>query len=55
MGPAISPTVFGRYACRNGKWLWGHPNRSTQPWTMYIAPVTATQLTTRARIAIAWF
>jgi hypothetical protein len=55
MGPAISSTVFGRYACRNGKWLWGHPNRSTQPWTMYIAPVTATQLTTKAKIAIAWF
>jgi hypothetical protein len=55
MGPAISATVFGRYACRNGKWLWGHPNRNTQPWTMYIAPVTATQLTTKAKIAIAWF
>jgi hypothetical protein len=55
MGPAISPTVFGRYACRNGKWLWGHPNRTTQPWTMFMAPVTATTLTTRAKIAIAWF
>jgi hypothetical protein len=55
MGPAISPTVFGRYACRNGKWLWGHPNRTTQPWTIYIAPVIATQLTTKAKIAIAWF
>jgi hypothetical protein len=55
MGPVISPQVFGDYACLNGKWLWGQPNRRTQPWTMYIAPVTATQLTTKAKIAIAWF
>ncbi len=55
MGPVISPNLAADYACRNGKWLWGRPNRRTQPWTIYIAPVTATKLTTKARIRLAWF
>ena len=55
MGPLISSKVFGDYACTNGKWLWNQPNRKAQPWTIFIAPVTATKLTTKARIAIAWF
>jgi hypothetical protein len=55
MGPVLGPKLFGDYACLNGKWLWGQPNRKTQPWTIYMAPVTATQLTTKAKIAIAWF
>jgi hypothetical protein len=55
MGPFISPKVFGDYACTNGKWLWNQPNRKARPWTIFIAPVTATKLTTKARIAIAWF
>ena len=55
MGPFIIPTVVGDYACTNGKWLWGQPNRKTQPWTIYMASVTATTLTTKARIRIAWF
>jgi hypothetical protein len=55
MGPFINANVFGSYACTNGRWLWGHPNRRTQPWTIFIAPVTAKTLTTKARIGIAWF
>jgi hypothetical protein len=55
MGPFISSKVFGDYACTNGKWLWNQPNRRVQPWTIFIAPVTATKLTTKARVAIAWF
>ena len=55
MGAFIIPTVVGDYACTNGKWLWGQPNRKTQPWTIYMASVTATTLTTKARIRIAWF
>jgi hypothetical protein len=55
MGPFISPKVFGDYACTNGKWLWNQPNRKARPWTIFIAPVTANKLTTKARIAIAWF
>ncbi len=55
MGPFISSKVSGDYACTNGKWLWNQPNRKVQPWTIFIAPVTATKLTTRARVAIAWF
>jgi hypothetical protein len=55
MGPSISSRRFGDYACTNGKWLWNLPDRTAQPWTIFIAPVTATKLTTRARIAVAWF
>ena len=54
-GPIISRKVVGRYACTNGQWLWNQPNRGVQPWTVHIAPVTATKLTTRAEIAVAWF
>ena len=55
MGPVSSNRVFGRYACTNGKWLWGRLNRNARPWTMYIAPLTATKLTSLARIKIAWY
>jgi hypothetical protein len=55
MGPFIRRKVFGDYACTNGKWLWNQPNRKAQPWTIFIAPVTATKLRTKAQIAIAWF
>jgi hypothetical protein len=55
MGPIISPRVVGDYACKNPIWLWGRPNRKTQPWTIYVAPAGATKLTTKAKIWIAWF
>jgi hypothetical protein len=55
MGPLISPRVFGDYACKNPVWLWGQPNRSTQPWTIFVAPDGATKLTTKAKVWIAWF
>jgi hypothetical protein len=54
-GPIINPKVVGRYACMNGQWLWNQPNRTLQPWKIRIAPVTATKLTRRTGIAVAWF
>jgi hypothetical protein len=45
----------GRYGCRNGKVLWDRPSRTTNPWTIYMAPGNATTLTTKVRIWIAWF
>jgi hypothetical protein len=55
MGPFISPKVFGDYACKNPTWLWGQPNRKTQPWTISVAPAGAKKLTTKAKVWIAWF
>jgi hypothetical protein len=43
------------YDCTNNQWLWGSPSRKSQPWTIYIAPLTAKKLSTRAKIAVAWF
>ncbi len=34
--------------------LWGFPSRSTEPWTILVAPFTAKQLTQRAAIRHAW-
>ena len=34
--------------------LWGFPDRGSQPWTIFSAPPTATQLTKRAGIRTAW-
>jgi hypothetical protein len=34
--------------------LWGFPDRSTQPWTIFTAPFDAEQLTDRATIRRAW-
>ena len=55
MGPFINSKQFGDYACTNLQWLWDQPNRSTEPWTMFIAGVKAKHLTTKTKIAIAWF
>jgi hypothetical protein len=55
MGPFISAKQFGDYACTNGQWLWDQPNRSTEPWTIFVAGVSAKRLTTKTKIAIAWF
>lgn len=34
--------------------LWGSPDRSSQPWTIFSAPPSAMQLTKRAGIRTAW-
>jgi hypothetical protein len=46
----------GDYFCgagaKNG--LWGSPRRSTEPWTIFSAPLTATSLSHRVSIRHAW-
>jgi len=34
--------------------LWGYPDRTSQPWTILIAPLAATQLSARVAIRRAW-
>jgi hypothetical protein len=52
-------TIGGRranYACKHSNtWLWGAPFRNTEPWKIYAAPLNASKLKHKARIAIAWF
>jgi hypothetical protein len=44
------------YGCTRGTgWLWGDPSRSTEPWTIRIAPLTAKRLEKRVGITQAWF
>jgi hypothetical protein len=44
------------YYCGKGKdWLWGAPSRTSEPWTIYSAPVIATKLTRKAKLTVAWF
>jgi hypothetical protein len=47
--------VRANYGCTSNEWLWGSPSRKSQPWTIYIAPFDAKKLSTRAKIAVAWF
>jgi hypothetical protein len=44
------------YFCTNARstGLWGFPDRATEPWTIYIAPYSATHLSERAPIKRAW-
>jgi hypothetical protein len=43
------------FACASGNdWLWGFPNRRTEPWTIFIAPAGATELNVRVQIRRAW-
>jgi hypothetical protein len=35
--------------------LWGYPSRASEPWTIYAAPGTATKLTRKVPVKIAWF
>src|SRR5436190_1573183 len=42
------------FACTGNDWLWGFPNRSTQPWTIFNAAAGATVLSARAPIRRAW-
>ena len=55
----MPPLIHGKranYACKHSKnALWGKPNRKTEPWTIYVAPATATNLTNKAKIKAAWF
>jgi hypothetical protein len=55
MGPFISRSEYGDYVCNRTTWLWNLPNRSTEPWTIHVAPTTARTLTEKAKIKIAWF
>jgi hypothetical protein len=44
------------YFCAKGKdVLWGSPTRTTEPWTIYAAPATATKLTRKIKLSVAWF
>jgi hypothetical protein len=44
------------YACvKSNQWLWGSPVRSSQPWTILIAPLSAKSLKRHAKISVAWF
>jgi hypothetical protein len=35
--------------------MWGSPSRKSEPWTIYAAPATATKLTSRVKLSVAWF
>lgn len=59
LASGASTTVEGQrlnYFCTINRHLglWGFPSRSTEPWTILVAPFTATQLTQRATIRHAW-
>jgi hypothetical protein len=55
-GTAAIGHVRANYLCLSGQeWLWGSPSRKSEPWTIYIAPLTATKLSARVKIAVAWF
>jgi hypothetical protein len=44
------------YFCGTSKnVLWGAPSRQSEPWTIYSAPATATKLTRKVPIRVAWF
>jgi hypothetical protein len=49
-------TTRANYGCQPGtSWLWGDPSRTTKPWTIRIAPLSARRLSRRVGIAQAWF
>jgi hypothetical protein len=44
------------YFCgKNKDVLWGSPSRRSEPWTIFAAPSTATKLTRRNKVGVAWF
>ena len=44
------------YFCRGTtNWLWGLPNRGSQPWTIFAAPLNAKVLSRRVSVTDAWF
>jgi hypothetical protein len=44
------------YYCQTTKnVLWGFPSRKSEPWTIYSAPGTASKLTRKVAIRVAWF
>ena len=48
--------VRANYGCVGSQnFLWGSPSRSSEPWTIYSAPLKATKLTQRVSISVAWF
>jgi hypothetical protein len=53
---SILDHLRANYYCQTSKnILWGYPSRKSQPWTIYSAPPTATKLTRRVPIRVAWF
>jgi len=55
-GTAAIGNVRANYGCGNGEeWLWGSPSRTSERWTIYIAPLTAKKLSARVEVAVAWF
>jgi len=44
------------YFCRStANWLWGLPNRRSQPWTIFAARLDAKVLSLRVSVTDAWF
>jgi len=35
--------------------LWGLPSRNSQPWMIYVGPPSATKLSKRVSVTVAWF
>ena len=35
--------------------MWGSPSRKSEPWTIYSAVPTATRLTHKVKLSVAWF
>ncbi|MDQ6804550.1 MAG: hypothetical protein M3065_06200 [Actinomycetota bacterium] len=53
---SILDHLRANYYCQTTKnALWGYPSRTSEPWTIYSAPGTATKLTRKVAIRVAWF
>jgi hypothetical protein len=53
---SILDHLRANYFCQTTKnALWGYPSRTSEPWTIYSAPGTATKLTRKVAIKAAWF
>lgn len=53
---SILDHLRANYYCQTTKnALWGYPSRTSEPWTIYSAPGTATRLTRKVPVRVAWF
>jgi hypothetical protein len=53
---SILDHLRANYYCQTTKnALWGYPSRTSEPWTIYSAPGTATNLTRKVPVRVAWF
>jgi hypothetical protein len=51
----VTGDLRANYACGTTEdWLWGSPDRATEPWMIFSAPYAATTLTIRVPIRRAW-